>query len=198
MNKTNLILFFTDLILFSLYIPINQSFGEVYSFRITVDDYIPLITEFTWIYLSYFVFLLLLVIFFIKQKLHREMTKVLFGIGIACITAYLFYAFFQNSVIRPDIVSKNISDDLYLLLNTKINIYNAFPSLHVAISLICLHGLFVVRSKFFKIAAVWVFLIIISTVLTKQHYFLDIIGGVIVSLTSVRLGEFITRKIYKK
>jgi membrane-associated phospholipid phosphatase len=44
---------------------------------------------------------------------------------------------------------------------------------------------------------VWSVLIIISTVLTKQHYFLDVLGGLVLAFLSFKVAEIIIKKIDK-
>lgn len=64
--------------------------------------------------------------------------------------------------------------------------FNLFPSYHCLISLYCYLG---IRkqpeiSKGFKIySGIMVILICMSTVFTKQHYFIDIVGGLSISLS---------------
>lgn len=191
MNKTNLLLSLLVIALFYLYLPINRAYGEVISFRSFVDSWIPLSTFFVIPYISYFIFLIFSWAFFIKYKFFLLLSQTLIAVIISTIFAYIFYFVFQNSVDRPVIESKNIFDSIYLGINSQVPPYNAFPSLHVAISAICLLAYRQLKAKIYPWMVVWVFLIIISTVLTKQHYFLDIIGGLILALVSFKTAKHI-------
>jgi membrane-associated phospholipid phosphatase len=189
MDKKGRVLAIIVLLLFALYMPLNFASSTVYSFKTVVDDFIPLLTPFVIVYISYFVFLAVNLIYFAKLKKPVVINALLLSIAIACLSAYTFYLFFQNSVDRPLIQSENIFDDLYLLINANVPPYNAFPSLHVAISLICAAGYFAIKSKYQYQAATWVALIILSTVVTKQHYFLDVVGGFLLAAFSYQVSK---------
>ena len=63
--------------------------------------------------------------------------------------------------------------------------YNDFPSLHTSLSTIIAIHWWRVDKRIGIPAAVWTALIVASTVLIKQHYFADLIGGlVLASVTS--------------
>ncbi len=77
--------------------------------------------------------------------------------------------------------------------------YNLLPSIHCLASWICFRGLFMCEKKnlAMKISAfVFAILVFLSVLYTKQHYFIDIIGGIAV----VEIGIFISvrLKLYEK
>lgn len=187
MNKLSLVLLGLVLLLFSLYLPIDAPRGQLYHFKTFVDDLIPLLTIFATIYISYAVFLLISIIYFFKQSAKLCNTALL-SILISCSFSYFIYLFFQNYIERPQIVINNIFDAIYVWGNNQVPPYNAFPSLHVAISTICTLAFWEAKSKWFKPMLIWAGLIIISTVLTKQHYFLDVISGLILGFISFRVS----------
>ena len=113
----------------------------------------------------------------------------------AILFAYLFYILFQNSVQRPEIISQTFYDALYLFINQQVPPYNAFPSLHVAVSAIICYGFYLLKVKFTKLITMWTILIVISTVLTKQHYFLDILGGLLLAFLSVKLVTALNKRM---
>lgn len=192
MDKNFWILLGAVLLLFSLYLPVNRPFGEeIFDFETFVDELIPLWTPFIVIYLSYFVLLALTPVYFIKINEFKWLKIGLLAVIIACLIAYIFYYLFQNKVERPVIENGNIFDWLYTYLNLGVAQYNALPSLHVAISTIVGIIFYTVRSKFFKPILVWVALIIASTVFTKQHYFLDILAGLVLGIGSYLIANSI-------
>lgn len=68
---------------------------------------------------------------------------------------------------------------------------NCFPSMHVAITSIAVHALrqaVPFRRVFF---ALWGTVIIVSTLTTKQHYFIDIAGGFVVASLVIGLDRMI-------
>jgi membrane-associated phospholipid phosphatase len=188
MSKKSLILLIAVLILFSLYLPIDAPRGQLYQFKTFFDDWIPLLTIFAIVYISYAVFLVISLVYFFKQSV-KVLDIILLSIIISCAAAYFMYLFFQNYIERPEIVVNNIFDTIYVWGNTQVPPYNAFPSLHVAISTICTFGFWKVKSKLFKPMFIWAILIIFSTVLTKQHYFLDVVSGFLLGIISFELTK---------
>jgi membrane-associated phospholipid phosphatase len=193
MNKTSWGLLALVFILFALYLPLDSPKSSIYDFKSAIDDYIPLWTGFVIIYISYAIYLGFTFWYFYKKNKPRDLNIVLAAITLSCSLAYLIYIFYQNSIIRPQIIERNIFDSIYTQINLYVPPYNAFPSLHVAISTVCALGYWSVKSKLFKSMAIWTILIIISTVLTKQHYFLDILGGLLLATVTF----YISRVLFK-
>lgn len=189
MDRKFWVLLLGVLLLFSLYLPLNRPFGEIFDFKTSIDDLIPLWTPFIIIYLSYFGFLILALIYLIKRREYKSLKIGLLAIILSCSVAYIFYYFFQNKIERPVIENRNFFDGLYIHLNAGVAQYNALPSLHVAISTIIGIVFYKSRSKYFRPVLIWIVLIIASTVLTKQHYFLDVLAGLILGMFSYLIAN---------
>lgn len=179
------------LILFCIYLPLNRPFGEVREFKTFVDDLIPLWTPFVIIYISYFGLLIWTFIYFIKNNKAAALKTGLAAVIIACSSAYIFYYLFQNKINRPLVANTNIFNISYNYLNSQVDQYNALPSLHVAISVIVAAIFFKSKLKLFRFVLIWVILIILSTVLTKQHYFLDLVTGLILGVLSYWCANYL-------
>lgn len=184
------VVYFISLVLSFLLYPVLNNYSNNASIarvlKIWIDDYIPLIPIFSIPYIFYLPFLFLtLSYFFFFTNLFRSISVSF----IFCqIVASLFFAFLQTTVARPNIVSTDIFSRLILLIYSKDQPFNCFPSLHVSLSIIS--GLYWVL-KFPKIVlpmTVFVILICLSTVFVKQHYLVDIIGGLILAITSFYIG----------
>jgi membrane-associated phospholipid phosphatase len=65
---------------------------------------------------------------------------------------------------------------------------NGFPSAHIFVALLCGHYLSLVYHNF--IPAIWlaILTVVLSVLFTKQHYIIDIAGGIIVYLLSFSLA----------
>lgn len=190
MDKLSWLLLIITLSLFALYTPLNVPRGEIFSFRTVIDEYIPLWTPFLIIYVSYYVLLVFTYTYLVGRR-KFELLKVTLAAAIICyLTAYLFYWFFQNGVDRPIIENSNIFDVTYTWINSWLAPFNAFPSLHVATSVICAISFYKAKSTIFKQVLVWALLICSATVLTKQHYFLDVPAGMILGGISFGLAEY--------
>lgn len=145
------------------------------------------------IYISYGIFLIFGLIYFIKKSELKILNIILLSIIISCLLSYGVYLLFQNYVDRPVIDPKNIFDFIYVWGNSWLAPYNAFPSLHVAITTVWVIGFWKIRSELFKPVLVWGILIIISTVLTKQHYFLDVLSGLVLGFVSFRSSQYLLK-----
>jgi membrane-associated phospholipid phosphatase len=67
--------------------------------------------------------------------------------------------------------------------------YNCFPSLHVAQCFLAAFAVHRVHRGVGMVAVLWAFLVGVSTVYTKQHYVLDVVGGIV--LASVACAIFL-------
>jgi membrane-associated phospholipid phosphatase len=158
-----------------------------------IDDKIPLIPIFVVIYLFSYVF-------WICGPLAVSLTKkahfknYIIGLSMAYVAGFLFFVFLPTYMDRAKEGLMGFAGKPGLLNALLATVYgadggtkafNLFPSYHCLISIYCYLG---VRkqpeiSKGFKIySLVMAILISLSTVFTKQHYFLDVPGGIGISL----------------
>lgn len=165
------------------YFLLNRPIGEVLDLTMDIDLAIPLRTEWILLYHLYYPLALYTAWSLLirdPERLRRFSLNLIF----AEIAALITYVFFQTEVPRPEIVPTGLWDRLTLLTYASDNPYNGFPSLHViTLTAIIIH---IGRANNMPrrrrvIVSVLAMLIIASTVLVKQHVFLDIIGGVIYS-----------------
>ena len=120
-----------------------------------------------------------------------ELSQYSKGIILMTLIGFCFFFFTPTFVLRP--TDAQDANGLYRLLIQLDNPLNAFPSLHTAFALFhaaCCHVIFSTSSKsrvlqgFFWL---WAVGIMISTLLTKQHVFVDALGGAILGLGSFAL-----------
>lgn len=129
-----------------------------------VDRAIPFLPWTIAIYLSQFVLLFL--------ALRRERGwRIYISIAIATLVSCAVFLFYPTTIARPP-VNNTAFDALWLFDVPE----NCFPSLHVSLALIAAYY----WQRWF--AVVWAIAIAVSTMTTKQHYFVDMAGGVAVAL----------------
>lgn len=185
MNKLALLLAF--LAIKSIYLPLNRRKSKYY-WKIKADDYIPLIPVFIIPYIGYF-FLVIFSVYALWSTPY--ISQFLVSYIVSYILAGIFWYFVPNGVARPKI----IKNDIFSLLIKTIYKYdddtNGFPSAHVFSTLLCSYFLYLVFPGY--LSAIWglALLIILSTVFVKQHYLIDILGGIIVFVLSVIIGGFL-------
>ncbi len=87
---------------------------------------------------------------------------------------------------RPAIAVASLSDRLLALLYVADRPTNLFPSLHVSLSFLMALAIGHVLPKRRPWTLSWAALIAASTLFTRQHYFIDVIGGVLVAFAAWR------------
>jgi membrane-associated phospholipid phosphatase len=190
-KTSNLFLVMIVFLVLSLYIPINRltnSSGHIYNFRI--DARIPFIPMAILPYLSFFLLMPWTLFVFLaeRERLYREMA---YSIMSACVVSYTAYFLYQTTIIRPNVASMGFINELVALVYMIDPPYSCFPSLHTSISTIL--AVYWLRSpsrvKYFVLP--WSLTIILSTLMTKQHHLLDVIGGIalgaVISLVAAKL-----------
>lgn len=158
-----------------------------------IDDKIPVIAIFAVIYVySYFFWICGPIAASLTEK--KNFINYIIGLLAAYIIGFLIFIFMPTCMDREAeglMEIANGSGIANFMLRTIYGAdgsgmaFNLFPSYHCLISLYCYLG--VARrpeiSKGFRIySLVMTILICMSTVFTKQHYFIDIIGGLGISL----------------
>lgn len=181
-----------------LFLACHFSANFISSFRniqrtthIFLDDFIPFIPKFFYFYLFTYLFntiFLFLIIY--KEPLDKfiiiakmMIVLILIGTGI--------YIICPAKIQKPQIETPNgLAEQLLFLHNSYILPYNAFPSLHIAFSLLTTIVSFILKSIFRYLYLIIFLLIFFSALFTKEHYLLDNIAGL--------LFAFIIFKIYNR
>jgi membrane-associated phospholipid phosphatase len=159
----------------------------------------PLITELMQLsYCVYYILPFLLGVFLIKEKKWHEFYKVLFLILLCYYLSYTGYILFPALGPRygmPEMFQSNLKG---LFLADYINNFlkslegikrDAFPSGHVGISLLILILIYRYNKKFFWLLLFPVLMLILSTVYCRYHYFVDVLGGILLTIVTLVLGN---------
>lgn len=158
----------------------NRPFGTVKNIKIPLDDMIPLIKEFIIPYHTY-IPALIVAAYIIYKRNFNEYKKLILSLFLAQITAYIVFMLFQTYVPRYDInllgndIFSQLIKQTYLIDGT----YSGAPSMHVCV--MSLGMFYLLKIKFNNIAKIlliaYMTLVCATTVLVKQHVFLDIPFG---------------------
>ena len=112
-----------------------------------------------------------------KKRVYRFVTADMLS-RIICL---VFFIAIPTTNVRPEITGDTISERLTLFLYSIDKPVNLFPSIHCLVSWMCFIGIRDSKTvpKFVKL---WSFIsaiaIILSTQFLKQHYIVDVLGGV--------------------
>lgn len=144
---------------------------------------IPVIPWTVLIYHTWYPSMILMLLYFVghdKTLYYRTVFATFIG-DLICLTTYVF---FQNEVVREPILGTDIFSNLLLYTRNQDNPYNGLPSMHVTscaiLILAALHSKLPTKTKVFLI--ILQCSIVISTMTTRQHYFLDCVTGIIIGV----------------
>lgn len=171
-------------IVISLYVPINSyTNSSANVFSLPLDEKIPLVPTFVVPYLSFFLFLpwTLFSLMITKSRLYRETC---YSLMIASFVSYAVYMLCHTTIIRPHVVGCGIAGRLVAFLYLIDPPFSCFPSLHSSLSTIAVLYWFRSGSRARYVVLTWGVLIILSTVMVKQHHILDALGGIVLGLLS--------------
>ncbi len=138
-----------------------------------VDRAIPFLPLTAVVYLSQFPLLFLALW---RARDAEAMTRTFVAIGIATLVSVAIFMVFPTTIPRPG-GAGTLLEALYLFDVPT----NCFPSLHVSLALIAAAGF--ARGRGGAIA--WAVLISLSTLTTKQHVAVDVLGGAVVATVAL-------------
>ncbi len=159
----------------------------------------PYLTEIMQLsYCFYYLMPFILGIYLLKKGTQEDFQKALFLVLLCFYLSYVGYMIFPALGPRFSIayMFQNELNGIYFAekINTFLNSLegikrDAFPSGHVGISLLILLIFYKYNKKIFLINLLPVTLLIISTVYCRYHYFIDVIGGFLLTVVTLLIGN---------
>jgi membrane-associated phospholipid phosphatase len=138
------------------------------------DRLIPFIDWTIWIYASQY---LLLYACFLGVNSARAISRLVYAISLASLLGFCVFLIYPTEFPRTLTAKEGASTFAFSLLYSIDSSANCFPSLHVALAWLSALSLRDERRKVGALAIVWAALISVSTLTTKQHYLVDLVGG---------------------
>jgi membrane-associated phospholipid phosphatase len=120
----------------------------------------------------------------------REFEAYMISILLGTAVSYVVYLVFPTFVTRPEITSTDALSRALMILYQTDRAYNAAPSGHALYTV--LSFLYLARWKP-KYRLIWIavaILILVSTLLTRQHYVLDLASGIALAILAYVAGRF--------
>lgn len=151
-----------------------------YNLTTPLDELIPVVPWWTVIYFGCYIFWIcnyIMISRIGKAHCYRFLLADFMG---KCICA-LFFIFFPTTNIRPVLEDGGIFNQLLNFLYSIDAADNLFPSIHCLVSWYCYAGLRrsdKVKKSYKRLSLVFVILICISTLTTKQHVIVDVAAGI--------------------
>lgn len=153
-----------------------------------IDPWIPLVPAFVLPYLSFFGLIAVTSLGLLRHRDPLRCARFLLALILTTGVSYVVYALWQTVVLRPDLSGdRGWAPQLLMWVYRSDSPYNAFPSLHTSISVVC--ALFLVGSPGWRrTGAIWAALVVASTLLVKQHYLADAVSGALLGWAATRLA----------
>lgn len=141
-----------------------------------IDNMIPFMPMALWPYLSQFAFLFC-AIWYAPGDAQR--TRVFYAMLLASVIASVIFIIFPTELPRQMVESAG-----WKLLYALDVPGNCFPSLHAALAFLSAAVLMRAGRGWAIVAPIWAFVILFSTLATKQHMMIDLFGGLALALAS--------------
>ncbi len=162
-----------------------------YSIALPIDGKIPFLPVFIIFYILAYVQWITGFV-----RIARESREVCYhflsGEMIAKLICMAFFLLLPTTLTRPEVTGNGIFERLTRLIYTVDQPDNLFPSLHCLESWICFRGALARKgtSRVGKVVSlIFTLLVFASTVFIKQHFVLDIVGGVAVCEIGLLLSK---------
>ncbi len=148
--------------------------------RTPLDQALPVVPIFAIPYVSLipYIGVSLLAFLFVRVRVYRSAAITMI---IVWFVSYAFYFFLQSYIDRPHITGTDPFSGMIRSIYASDQPYNDFPSLHTSLSTIIAIHWWRLDRRIGIPAAIWTTLIVASTVLVKQHYLADVVGGLVLA-----------------
>ena len=165
----------------------------VHSLILPVDDRIPFFAPFIIFYILAYVQWIINYLLIAREG-KAFCYHFIYGDVISKLFCLVFFLFFPTTLVRPEVTGHSICDQLVRLVYQIDAPVNLFPSIHCLESWCCIHAALRMKKTprwYLPITIVMSFCVFASTLLVKQHVFVDIFGGILV----FEAGYYLARKI---
>lgn len=154
-----------------------------YDLTSKLDNQVPFVKEWVIIYLGCYLFWTVNYILSVREG-KEKCYRFVFADLLSRLICGIIFIVFPTTNIRPIVTGNDITSQLMMFVYRIDAASNLFPSIHCLVSWFCFIG--IRRSKkiplWYKVfSCIFAVLVFASTQFTKQHYLIDIAGGVIIA-----------------
>ncbi len=171
---------------------VNRNFYQVLKFKI--DDYIPFMPAWVVFYFMYY-FWHLWLLYIIRNK--EQLYFIGMSFVITSLLAGITFVVFPTHMPRRELLAvPELFRPAFELLYILDKGYNLLPSLHTAQSFLIawFARKYLSDKRLVNLITSGSLMIIASTVLIKQHFFIDIPAGLLYAYVGIRLASYFYRK----
>lgn len=178
----------------AIYFPINRFAQGGVQLILPVDDLIPLFPPAIVPYLLGNLLFVGLPIWAARYVKEIEFETYVISTLLATAVDYITYLVFPTFVTRPEIVSRDVFSRAMAMSYEVDQLHNAAPSGHTFYALLSFLYLSRWKRRFQPVWLVLMILILASTLLTRQHYALDLVCGLALGIVAYITGIFAGKK----
>lgn len=153
-----------------------------HSLALPIDDRIPFFAPFIIFYILAYVQWVINYLLIAREGkafcyhfIYGDIISKLFCLG--------FFLFLPTTLVRPEVTGHSICEQLVRLIYQMDAPVNLFPSIHCLESWCCIHAALCMKKTprwYLPVTIVMSLCVFASTLLVKQHVFVDIFGGILV------------------
>jgi membrane-associated phospholipid phosphatase len=182
----------------AVYFPINRLASGGWALELPIDSYIPLLPLAVIPYLIGVLLFIAVPVYAALSAGRGEYEALLISVLFVTLMSYIIYIMFPTYVIRPDIPHDSLFSNALNSLYQSDKPYNAAPSGHTYLTLVFALYLNRWHPKHKWIFSIVALAIIASTLLTKQHYVLDVVTGLIMGIGGYVVGRYAQSKLMSR
>ena len=180
---------------FIIYFGVSQLRDHLtfHSLALPVDDRIPFLAPFIIFYILAYVQWIVNYLLIAREG-KTFCYRFIYGDVISKLFCLVFFLFFPTTLVRPEVTGHSVCDQLVRLVYQIDAPVNLFPSIHCLESWCCIHAALRMKKTprwYLPATIVMSLCVFASTLLVKQHVFVDIFGGILV----FEAGYYLARKI---
>ncbi len=166
----------------------NQPIGDVHSVETSIDTHVPVVPPFVVPYLAFYAYIVFSIAYIATHLLHEQLRTLLLALILATAVGLITFVIFQTYAPPPTEFGSEPFRSMMLYVENDLyagNFYSAFPSLHVAFSVVLAIAWWRLRRPVLSPLLVLLSVaIVLSTQFLHQHFVMDLLYGVVLAVAA--------------
>jgi membrane-associated phospholipid phosphatase len=182
-----------------LYVPVNRAASGGVILKLPIDDLIPLWSMWAVPYLISIVWWTAAFVwaaFKMPDDLYNALITGMIGVMLI---SYAIYLIFPTYVLRPDLSGTDWATSLVRAIYSGDRAYCAFPSGHTYATMLITLFWWKWQPRLRPLWGITALIVLLSTLFTRQHYVLDVVGGIAMAFAGHYGGLWLeSRRIFER
>jgi membrane-associated phospholipid phosphatase len=171
------------------YLPLNRLMTDGVTVEIWLDSYVPLWPIWIVPYLMTLAWWIVAGIWALWSMDDEMYVAFVCSWIVACVIGFSVFILYPTYMVRPELTGDGWAEQVVRYVYNNDRTYNAFPSMHVwaTVTISLYWSLWKPKWRGWLVAATIV--VALSTVLSGQHWIMDVVGGTILAVVCFPLGR---------